>query len=251
MADEAKHWWEKHAREFQVMAQLPIDVVYGVQVNEEKLQLIGPVAGKYLLEIGCGGAQCGIAFAQQGAIVTGVDIAASQLEFAKELAEQHGVSITFHQRDMTDLTPIDSESQDIVFSSIALHYVDDILTCFQEVHRVLKANGVFVWSIGHPCAIVDGTTLLPTSSYFDTGKIVLGAEVSDEVGFAFAENHRTISDYFNALVEAGFRVERMVEPDIRPVDPEDPKNRQWGYTPQLLELFPATLIVKSRKMKVH
>ena len=247
MADEAKHWWEKHARQFQAMAQLPIDVVYGRQVNEERLQLIGPVAGKRLLEIGCGGAQCGIAFAKQGAIVTGIDIAASQIEYAKELAEQNSVSITFHQRDMTDLAPIDSESQDIVFSSCALQYVDDILPCFKEVHRVLKANGLFVLSIGHPCNIVDGATLLPTRSYFDTGKIVMGAEVSDEVGFAFAENRRTISDYFNALVEAGFRVERMVEPDIRPVDPEDPKNRQWGCTPQLLELFPATLIFKSRK----
>ena len=247
MANEAHLWWEKHARQYQAMAQLPIDIVYGVQVNEDKLQLIGPVAGKHLLEIGCGGAQCGMAFALQGAIVTGVDIAAAQLEFAQELAERQGVAITFHQCDMTDLSPIASDSQDIVFSAIAFHYVDDILACFREAHRVLKANGLFVWSVGHPCAIVDGETLLPTRSYFDTGKIVKGAEVSDEVGFAFAENHRTVGDYLNALVEAGFRVERIVEPDIRPVDPKDPKNWQWGSTPQSLELFPATLIVKSRK----
>ncbi len=248
MADEAKHWWEKHAREFQAIAQIPIDVVYGHQINEEKLQLIGPVAGKHLLEIGCGGAQCGIVFARQGALVIGVDIAAAQLEFAKELAEQNGVSITFHQRDMTDLTPIETESQDIVFSSFAFQYVDDILSCFKEVYRVLKGNGMFVWSVGHPLGMCDGTTLLPTRSYFDTGKVVLGAEVSDEVGFAFAENYRTVSEYFNALVEAGFRVERMVEPDIRPVDPEDPQNRRWDLTPKWLELFPATLIFKSRKV---
>ena len=90
MADEAKQWWEKHARDFQETAQLPIDVVYGQHVTEQELQLIGPVAGKYLLEIGCGGAQCGIAFAKQGAIVSGVDIAAAQLEYARELAEKTG-----------------------------------------------------------------------------------------------------------------------------------------------------------------
>jgi len=248
MADEAKQWWEKHAREFQHMEQLPIDVVYGQHVNEKKLQLIGPVAGKRLLEIGCGGAQCGISFAKQGAIVSGVDNAASQIKFAKELAEKNGVSITFYLRDMTDLTPIGTESQDIVFSSIAFHYVDDIFSCFMEVHRVLKSNGLFVWSVGHPIfEVVDRTTLLPTRSYFDTGKVVLGLDVSDEVGFAFAENRRTVSDYFNTLVEAGFRVERMVEPDIRPVDADDPKNHIWNFTPRLLELFPATLIFKSRK----
>lgn len=248
MADEAKAWWEANAREFQEMAQLPIDVIYGTHVSEEKLQLIGAVAGKYLLEIGCGGAQCGIAFAKQGAIVTGVDIAAAQLEIARELAAQNGVSITFHQRDMTDLTPIASASQDIVFSSIAFHYVDDIATCFQEVYRVLKTQGVFVFSTEHPFgAIMDGATLLPTRSYFDTGKVVLGLEVSEEVGFAFAENRRTVSDYFRALVGAGLIVEQMIEPDIRPVDPTDSKNHLWGKTPQFLETFPAILIFKSRK----
>ncbi len=247
MANEAKLWWEKHAREFQAMAQLPIDVVYGTQVNEEKLQLIGPVAGKRLLEIGCGGAQCGIAFAKQGAFVTGVDIAAAQLDYAQELAKQHGVSITFYQQDMADLSPIASNSQDIVFSSIALHYVDDLDACFREVYRVLVERGLFVWSVGHPFMIVNGTTLLPTRSYFDTGKVVMGTDVSDEEGFAFAEQRRTVSDYVNALVNAGFRVEHMVEPDIRPVDPHDPQNHQWDVTPQLLTFYPATLIVKSRK----
>lgn len=248
MANEAKEWWEANAREFQEMAQLPIDVIYGTHVTEEKLQLIGPVAGKHLLEIGCGGAQCGIAFAKQGAIVTGVDIAAAQLEIARELAAQNGVSITFHQRDMADLTPIASASQDIVFSAIAFHYVDDIASCFQEVQRVLKPQGLFVCSIEHPCsAMMDGTTLLPYRSYFDTGKVVLGREVSEEVGYAFAENRRTVSDYFNALVGAGLSVERMVEPDVRPVDPTDPKNHRWGQTPQFLEQFPGILIFKSRK----
>ena len=55
MADEAKHWWEKHAREFQAAVHHPVDVIYG-RVSERDLQLIGPVAGKQLLEIGCGGA---------------------------------------------------------------------------------------------------------------------------------------------------------------------------------------------------
>ncbi len=248
MADEAKHWWEKAARSFQETAQIPIDILYGQGVNEAKLQLLGPVEGKHVLEIGCGGAQCGIAFAKLGAIVSGVDIAAAQLEYARELAEKNRVTITFYNRDMTDLTPIASDSQDIVFSSWAFNYVDDILACFKEVYRVLKPGGLFVWGVGHPVfVIMDTTTLTPTRSYFDTGKVVTGLEVSDEIGFAFATNYRTVSDYFNALVEAGFRVEKMIEPDIRPVDPDDPQNHIWDLTPRALELLPATLVIKSRK----
>lgn len=248
MGDEARHWWEKHAKQFQDQAQMPIDVIYGMGVNEERLQLIGSVTAKRLLEIGCGAAQCGIAFAKQGAIVTGVDIAGAQIELAKDLAEQNAVDLTLHQMDMTDLSPIESGSQDIVFSASALQYVDDILSCFKEVHRVLTTSGIFVFSVGHPFgAIVDGATLLPTRSYFDTGKVVSGTEVSEEVGFAFAQNFRTVGEYVNALVGAGLIVEQMIEPDIRPVDPEDLKNHQWGYTPKSLEVFPSTLVLKSRK----
>ena len=72
------------------------------------------------MEIGCGGAQVSIAFAKRGAIVTGVDIAESEIAFASELAQQHEVEITLLQRDMSDLSPIASESQDIVFFGIRL-----------------------------------------------------------------------------------------------------------------------------------
>ena len=250
MANEAKQWWESAARDFQEMAQLPIDILYGPHVNEAKLQLIGSVAGKRVLEIGCGGAQCGIAFAKLGAIVSGVDIASAQIEYAKELCQKNGVTISLYERDMTDLEPIASESQDLVFSSWAFPYVDDLLSCFKEVHRVLKTDGLFIWSVWHPIfAIIDGPSLLPTRSYFDTGKVVSGLEVSDEPGFAFAENYRTVSDYFNNLLEAGFTVDRIMEPDIRPVDADDPQNHLWNYTPRMYELFPATLVFKSRKVQ--
>ncbi len=248
MPDYARLWWEKAARDFLGWYQHPIAVEYGAGINEEKLQLIGPVAGKRVLEIGCGGGQCSIAFARQGALVTSLDITAAQIEIARELAEQNGVSLTLIQRDMTDLSPIPSESQDIVFSANAFDYVNDIRACFREVHRVLKADGLFVWSIGHPfTGIIDPKTMLPTRSYFDTGFVVSGLEVSDEPGFAFAENRRTASDYFNTLVDTGFRVERMLEPDPRPVDPDNPRNWLWDQTPRFLELFPGYMVFKCRK----
>ena len=53
--------------------------------------------------------------------------------------------------------------------------------------------------------------------------------------------------YFNLLVESGFVVERMVEPDSRLRYPYDPWYGLWGSTPERLRLFPATIIFKSRK----
>jgi 2-polyprenyl-3-methyl-5-hydroxy-6-metoxy-1,4-benzoquinol methylase len=79
--------WEGTARWFLDWYRHPIAVEYIAGVTEEKLQLIGPVASKRVLEIGCGGGQCSIAFAKQGALVTSVDVAAAQIEIAGELAE--------------------------------------------------------------------------------------------------------------------------------------------------------------------
>ena len=52
---------------------------------------------------------------------------------------------------------------------------------------------------------------------------------------------------FRGDVGAGFVVEQLIEPDVRPVDPTDPKNQRWGKTPPFLETFPTILIFKSRK----
>jgi ubiquinone/menaquinone biosynthesis C-methylase UbiE len=208
------------------------------------MSIIGPVAGKRVLEIGCGGAQASIAFAKQGAVVTAIDVASSEIEFARELAQAHQVSIGFHQRDMADLSPVASASQDVVFSAYAFNYADDLFSCFKEAHRVLASGGLFVWSGAHPFGhSIDHNTLRLSRSYFETGKSVVG----EETGCAFASVHRTVSDYFNLLVDAGFVLEGMVEPDSRQRYPYDPWYGLWGNTPENLRLFPATIIFKSRK----
>ena len=114
MLNEAREWWEKHAAEYQRQCRIPVDILYGpCAPNEDELQLIGPVEGKNVLEIGCGGAQAAIAFAKRGALVTGVDVAEAELRFARELASREGVTLSLFQRDMSDLGPIPNESQDI------------------------------------------------------------------------------------------------------------------------------------------
>jgi hypothetical protein len=101
-----------------------------------------------------------------------------------------------------------------------------------------------VWSVGHPFGYsIDSENLKLYRSYFETGKSVVG----HETGCAFSSVHRTVSDYFNLLVETGFTVERMVEADSRQRYPYDPWYGLWGNTPERLQLFPATLIFKSRK----
>lgn len=247
MLVEAAQWWEKHAEIYQQQCRIPIDILYGPGApNEDALQLIGPVDGKHVVELGCGGAQAAIAFARRGAVVIGVDVAEAEIRFARELAEQEGVCITLLRRDMADLEPIATASQDVVFSACAVSYVDDLESCFGEVHRILKPGGLFVLSTGHPFNYpLDLGSLAVIRSYFDRGAHIEGR--TSETGDAFASVHRTISDYFTLLTQAGLLVERLLEPDSRTRYACDPWYGLWDYTPKLFETIPQTIIFRCRR----
>ena len=85
-----------------------------------------------------------------------------------------------------------------------------------------------------------------TRSYFETGKKVEGLET----GCPFANVHRTLADYFNALVAAGFVVDRFLEPDSRDRYDCDPWYGLWDAMPQRLRIVPATFIFRSRRPPV-
>ena len=245
--NEVKTWWEDNAKQFQENRNIPIEVNYGVGgSNEEDHNLIGDVKGKDILEIGCGGAQCGIAFAKQGANVTGIDISEEQLKIAKKLAEKNKVKIELLQGDIIDLKQIESNSQDIVFSSWAFMYVTSLPSCFKEAYRVLRNNGVFVFSTDHPFwRRIGKESLKIKKSYFENGSY----SEPYMKGTFIAHDHE-VSEYVNWLVEAGFIIEKMIEPN--PMDRILIEKDIWmkEYDDNKLEAMkwlPRTIIFKARK----
>ena len=61
------------------------------QIPEAELQVLGEVAGRDILELGCGAAQWSIALAQRGARPVGLDLSERQLEHARRLMAEAGV----------------------------------------------------------------------------------------------------------------------------------------------------------------
>jgi ubiquinone/menaquinone biosynthesis C-methylase UbiE len=246
MTGDIEDWWDQRSKDYQDECQIPVDIHYGPSSpNEDELNLLGDVKGRAVLELGCGGAQCAVAFALRGAWVTAIDFSAEQLKFARKLASQHDVEIEFLQKDAKDLAPIPAASQDIVFSAFALMYVDDRPQAFREVWRVLKPNGVFVFSLDHPFfRKVDPQKLTIIESYHETGRAVddLG-ELGQTVMYRY-----TIGDLHDALTQSGFVVQRVIEPDSRQRYPYDPWFGRWGvYIPKVLDMVPPTIIFKSVK----
>ena len=80
--------WNANSKTYQSLHEIGTESAhYGPWAPlENELCLLGDVSGLHIFEAGCGGGQCSIAFAKQGAWVTGVDLSDSQIVFARSLA---------------------------------------------------------------------------------------------------------------------------------------------------------------------
>jgi len=234
--------WDRHSAAYQDAAKLSTSVAhYGPDIpTEAELRLLGDLKGKKVLELGCGGAQCSIAFAKQGATAIGVDFSAAQLAHARRLCDQEEVRVELRQGDLADLAFLRADSIDLVFSAYAFGYVEDLNRVFRQVHRVLKVGAPLVFSLTHPAyAMVDDDAepaLLVRRSYFDRSPIDF-----DWGGIPFTAYHHTFAELYMGLARASYRVDLVLEPG--PLA-GGPRSHAWRETYNYL---PRTLIVRARK----
>ncbi|QPV64534.1 class I SAM-dependent methyltransferase [Halosimplex litoreum] len=243
MTEEVKTWWEQTARWFQADIDLDVGVNWTGMSADDDLRLLLDVADKDVLELGCGGGQCSVALAQRGASVTGIDLSTEQLAFARDLADEYDADVDFVQGDVTDLAMFPDSTFDVAFNAYVFQWVDDLTACFRETNRVLRSGGRFVFSMPHPVyGLADPETHEVEESYFDTGRQVTP---QDDLDVDMVTYRHSVADVHNALVGAGFRVERMLEPGSS--DPDDYEEGPWGeHRPELLAKLPSTLIFEAR-----
>ena len=98
----------------------------------------------WLLELGCGAGNLSIAFAQAGYTVSGIDIAPTAIEWARENAASASAEATFLEGSVLTLEACADEAFDIALDGRCLHCIigRDRAQFLQSVHRVLKPNGV-------------------------------------------------------------------------------------------------------------
>ena len=243
--------WNRISAGYQTQHRITVDAAhYGpFMPDEAELRLLGDVAGRRILELGCGGGQCSIAFARQGAFAAGLDLSDEQIAFAQRLAAQHGVAVRFEQGDAADLSRFAAATFDIVFSAYALQYVADMEQCLTEAARVLAPGGLLVFSLDHPFREVfwdedaDEDSLLAVRSYWRRGAM----EWQWTGGDAWMRSyHRTMGDWIDLLHDAGFQVQRILEPEPQLNDAEQ---ISWAgsYDLEIVRLIPQTVIFVARR----
>lgn len=195
------------------------------------LSLLPAVAGRRVLDAGCGPGVYAELLAGLGAEVAGVDVSRRMVELARQ--RLHGKPAMFHVADLG--RPLDflaAGSCDIVLSALALDYVRDWGSVFREFFRVLREPGYLVFSAGHPAD--EFFDHHPDGNYFEVERVDY-----EWRGFGPAVRvpyyRRPLSAMLHPLLEAGFILERLLEP--RPVpefedhDPADYEKlmRQPGF----------------------
>lgn len=191
------------------------------------LNQIGDVAGKRVLDAGCGEGRFARMLAERGATVTAFDFSPRMIEIATSIESEKPLSIDYLVADMTDLSRFEDSTFDIAVAYLSLIDVSDYERALVEVARTLRPGGSFQFSIVHPCFMTPDARWEPTTPgtvpIWNKDKLYLKVDnyyPARELRFKMwptapvetINYHRPLSDYAHACRAAGLLIRDILEP---------------------------------------
>jgi SAM-dependent methyltransferase len=206
--------------------------------------LLPDLRGLKIVDLGCGaGWFCRWAREQGAAQILGIDVSKKMLERAA--ANTADSAITYTRADLEQLN-LPQAGFDFAYSSLALHYIENLEPLFSTVHHALVPGASFVFSIEHPIYMAptrpgwildaDGRRTWPVDSYQIEGK-----RITNWLADGVVKYHRTIGTTLNLLIRQGFT--------IRHVEEWGPSDAQIAAKPALAEERdrPMFLLIAARR----
>jgi ubiquinone/menaquinone biosynthesis C-methylase UbiE len=194
-----KKYYEDNAEEYTRHVRDSGESVYHYYYEKPAMYGLLPdsLVGQNALSLGCGSGEDCEELRKRGAKVSGIDLSSGLIDQAK-LAYP---GCDYYVGSMDNLGMFPDKSFDLVYSSLALHYLDDWRTLFSEVDRVLKKGGRFLFSMQHP--LIGGKEKVELSS----GEVVSGLAsikyINKPMDF--------VGDYFTANPRKGaFKMDTVV-----------------------------------------
>jgi len=176
--------------------------------------MLPDISGKSVVDLGCGfGWFCRWAREHGASRVLGLDVSEKMLARAKDATPDQAVSYGRADLEQLDLP---AASFDLAYSSLALHYVENLDRLLDTVHRALVPDGHLVFSVEHPIytapsnpgwvADLKGHKTWPVDAYS-----IEGPRRTDWLTKGVIKQHRTIGHYLNALLRHGFAIRHVEE----------------------------------------
>jgi ubiquinone/menaquinone biosynthesis C-methylase UbiE len=218
---------------------------------------LDPRPGQHILDIACGNGLTSRRLAALGVDVTAFDFSANLIERAKVRPNPNS-RIEYYVVDATDeqaLLRLGDQKFDAALSNMALFDMPEIEPLFRALPKLLKPNGLFVFSLMHPAFNNPSAALL--AEEWDDGQIQTryAVKVSRYInrfqsqGLALRNQpkaqlyfHRPIRDYMNIAFQNGFVLDGFEE---RAFPPDHPQTATLGWGGKFSEIPPA-LIARMR-----
>ena len=196
------------------------------------ISLLPPVAGKRLLDAGCGPGVYSEWLVDHGAEVVGIDFSPTMVKLANRRLQGRARIL---EADLGQpLRLLETASFDTIVSALALDYVKDWAAVFSEFFRVLREPGLLIFSAGHPAD--EFFEHHPDGNYFEIEQVEM--EFNWEafgVHVRVPFYRRPLGAMLDPLLETGFILERLLEPkpipEFKEHDPTDYEKlmRQPGF----------------------
>ncbi|NLZ49273.1 MAG: class I SAM-dependent methyltransferase, partial [Clostridiales bacterium] len=111
-----------------------------------KLLSVDDIKDKVVADLGCGTGFVSLALAREASIVFSVDNSTNMLKELKQLASKEKIKNIYPIRSSLDNLPLFDESLDGIFINMALHHIKEPWKAINEMHRVIKEDGIVVIS---------------------------------------------------------------------------------------------------------
>jgi len=135
----ASRWWDPES-EFKPLHDInPLRVEY---IDRQS----GGLAGKTVVDIGCGGGLLSEAMAARGARVTGIDLAEQSLDVARLHLHESGLEVDYRHVAAEDFAEEKPQAFDVVTCLEMLEHVPDPASIVAAAARLLKPGGSLVLS---------------------------------------------------------------------------------------------------------
>jgi len=191
--------------------------------------LLPALSGLRVVDLGCGfGWFCRWAREQGAAQVLGLDVSENMLTRAR--SDTRDASIIYSRADLEHLD-LSEASYDLAYSSLALHYIENLEQLLASVHRALVPAGSFVFSVEHPIYTAPsqpgwstdtaGHRTWPLDNY-----LAEGPRRTHWFTDGVIKQHRTLATYLQMLMRQGFALSHVEE--WGPTDEQIAAHPEWA-----------------------
>ncbi|WP_422928746.1 class I SAM-dependent methyltransferase [Singulisphaera sp. PoT] len=227
---EVGRYWNGNADTWTRLARAGYDVYRDHLNTPAFFEMLPDVSGMAGLDIGCGEGHNTRLLAGRGARMTAVDISENFIGHARRTEAEEPKGIEYAVASAVAL-PFPDGSFDFATGFMSFMDVPETDRVLSEAHRVLRPGGFLQFSICHPCYDTPHRRNLRNAEgktyAFEVGDYFRNIEgdvdewtfnsAPDEVKagapkFRIPRFTRTISQWLNMLIDAGFILERLGEP---------------------------------------